>query len=195
MKTDNAKTDQLIYCSVSFSKDGYTYYYRTEDENIETGDKVVVTVGPDRIERVGVVEEIERFNPQDVPYPIEKTKFILRKWFKEVSEDSAESNVFVLCDKERHSTQIHVWGEVKDGCLKISGQDLGRAPEEFFGDNEYEYFYDFDSYNTERLFQLLSTEDRDGVDEFKRRFSGNFGIKALREFCEESRIKYRFFSF
>lgn len=195
MKTDNAKPDQLIYCSVSFSKDGYTYYYRTEDGNLETGDKVVVPVGPDRFERVGVVEEIEHFFPNEVPYPIEKTKFILRKWSKEATEDQDESNTIILCDKERHSTQIHVWCEIKDGCLKISGQDLGRAPGDFFGDNEYEYFYDFDSYNTERLFQLLSSEDRDGLEEFKRRFSGNFGIKNLREFCEENRIKYRFFSF
>jgi len=195
MKTDNAKPDQLIYCSVSFNKDGYTYYYRTEDGNLETGDKVVVPVGPDRFERVGVVEEIEHFLPHEVPYPIEKTKFILRKWNNEMIQDSQESNMYILCDKEKHSTKIHVWFEIKDGCLKISGQDLGRAPGDFFGDNEYEYFYDFDSYNTERLFQLLSSEDRDGLEEFKRRFSGNFGIKNLREFCEENRIKYRFFSF
>ena len=195
MKIDNAKSDQLIYCSVSFSKDGYTYYYRTEDGNLETGDKVVVPVGPDRFERVGVVEEIEYFFPHEVPYPIEKTKFILRKWNNEMIQDSQESNMYILCDKEKHSTKIHVWFEIKDGCLKISGQDLGRAPGDFFGDNEYEYFYDFDSYNTERLFQLLSSEDRDGLEEFKRRFSGNFGIKNLREFCEENRIKYRFFSF
>jgi len=195
MKTDNAKPDQLIYCSVSFSKDGYTYYYRTEDGNLETGDKVVVPVGPDRFERVGVVEEIEYFFPHEVPYPIEKTKFILRKWNNEMIQDSQESNMYILCDKEKHSTKIHVWFEIKDGCLKISGQDLGRAPGDFFGDNEYEYFYDFDSYNTERLFQLLSSEGKDGIEEFKRRFSGNFGIKKLREFCEENRIKYRFFSF
>jgi len=195
MKTDNAKPDQLIYCSVSFSKDGYTYYYRTEDVNLETGDKVVVPVGPDRFERVGVVEEIEYFFPHEVPYPIEKTKFILRKWNNEMIQDSQESNMYILCDKEKHSTKIHVWFEIKDGCLKISGQDLGRAPGDFFGDNEYEYFYDFDSYNTERLFQLLSSEGKDGIEEFKRRFSGNFGIKKLREFCEENRIKYRFFSF
>ena len=195
MKTDNVKPDQLIYCSVSFSKDGYTYYYRTEDGNLETGDKVVVPVGPDRFERVGVVEEIEYFFPHEVPYPIEKTKFILRKWNNEMIQDSQESNMYILCDKEKHSTKIHVWFEIKDGCLKISGQDLGRAPGDFFGDNEYEYFYDFDSYNTERLFQLLSSEGKDGIEEFKRRFSGNFGIKKLREFCEENRIKYRFFSF
>lgn len=193
MEKNKVHNNELIYCSVSFSVGGYTYYYRTEDTNIVAGDKVVVTVGPDRFERVGVVEEIEYFKPQDVPYPIDKTKLILRKWIKE--ENGRTSNEFLLCDKVTHSTKIRVWGEIKDGCLKISGQDLGRAPEEAFGDNEYEYFYDFDNYNTERLFQLLLSERNDAVDEFISRFSGNFGIKELREFCEENRIKYRFFSF
>ncbi len=189
----NQDLKQLIYCSVSFSKGGYTYYYRTEDVSIEVGDKVVVPVGPDKFERVGVVEEIEHLNSQDVPYPIEKTKFILRKWAKEDSDRTSDE--FILLDNETHSAKIRVWGEIKDGCLKISGQDIGRAPDDAFDDNEYEYFYDFDSYNTERLFKLLSDENDDPVDEFISRFSGLFGIKALREFCEENRIKYRFFSF
>jgi hypothetical protein len=70
MKTDNAKPDQLIYCSVSFSKDGYSYYYRMEDGNLEAGNNVVVPVGPNRFERVGVVEEIEHFSPHEVTYTI-----------------------------------------------------------------------------------------------------------------------------
>ena len=96
-------------------------------------------------------------------------------------QDSQESNLFVLCDKlcdkEKHSTKIHVWFEVKNDCLKISCQDLGKIPLDFFGDNEYEYFYDFDSYNTERLWKLLSCEYRDYVGEFKSRLSGSFGMK------------------
>jgi hypothetical protein len=36
------KLGEVIYCSVSFSEDGSTYYYQTEDESIKVGDRVIV---------------------------------------------------------------------------------------------------------------------------------------------------------
>lgn len=76
------KPGQIIYCSVSFSKDGDTFYYQTENEEIKIGDRVIVPVGLENTERVGVVKGIEYYEPTNVPFPINKTKCIVRKQFK-----------------------------------------------------------------------------------------------------------------
>lgn len=69
---------ELIYCSVSLDG-GKTYYYTTEDESIEIGDMVIVPVGADNNELTGEVEDIEYFLPENVPFPLERTKTIIRK--------------------------------------------------------------------------------------------------------------------
>ncbi len=100
----------------------------------------------------------------------------------------------VLCNERAPRVHVHVWAEVSDGCLKISGQDFGEAPMEAFGDDEYEYFYSFDQNNTERLFALLSPDEQDIRNVLKERFSGMDGCAALCEFCEANGIAYDFFS-
>jgi len=73
------KPGELIYCRVSFSGDGSTYYYQTEDESIKVGDRVIVPVGPNNDKRVAVVEGIEYFEPTKVPFPLDKVKYIIEK--------------------------------------------------------------------------------------------------------------------
>lgn len=75
--------DQYIYCSLSFGSGEKTYYYRTEDDEIEEGDLVLVPVGPDNHEAVAFVNKVEYFYKEDVPFPLEKTKFILEKYNEE----------------------------------------------------------------------------------------------------------------
>ena len=75
--------DQYIYCSLSFGNGEKTYYYRTEDDEIEEGDLVLVPVGPDNHEAVAFVDKVEYFYKEDVPFPLEKTKFILEKYDEE----------------------------------------------------------------------------------------------------------------
>ena len=41
----------------------------------------------------------------------------------------------VLCNERAPRVQVHVWAEVSEGCLKISGHDFGAAPMEAFGDS------------------------------------------------------------
>lgn len=75
--------DQYIYCSLSFGSGEKTYYYRTEDDEVEEGDLVLVPVGPDNHEAVAFVDKVEYFYKEDVPFPLEKTKFILGKYNEE----------------------------------------------------------------------------------------------------------------
>lgn len=73
------KGEEYIFCSVSFSTGGKTYYYHTEDESISIGDKVIVPVGKDDGEKTVTVENIEHFTEADLPMPLHKVKAIIRK--------------------------------------------------------------------------------------------------------------------
>lgn len=99
-----------------------------------------------------------------------------------------------VCNEETSRAKVNVWAEILEGCLKISGQDFGQAAEEFFDEDEYEYYYDFDQENTARLFALLTPEGQNIIDMLVQKFGGIDGCITLREFCEENKIKYNFFS-
>ncbi len=62
----------------------------------------------------------------------------------------------MLCDEHMPGLWVHVSAEVRDGCLRVSGQDLGSRVEEIMGRDEYEYFMDLDVNNTDRLFALYA---------------------------------------
>lgn len=85
---------ELIYCSVSFEDGGKTYYYTTTDESIGVGDEVIVPVGADNNELTGVIEDIEYFLPTNVPFPLDRTKMIIRKTDSfDIDEDDNESEL------------------------------------------------------------------------------------------------------
>lgn len=71
------------YCGVILPFSSRQYNFRTEDETIQIGDKVVVPVGKDDKETEGTVVSVGQYMNIAVPYPIEKTKVIIRKIFKE----------------------------------------------------------------------------------------------------------------
>ena len=73
------KGEEYIFCSVAFSTGGKTYYYRTEDESISIGDRVIVPVGADDSEKTVIVENIEYFTEDDLPMSLHKVKSILCK--------------------------------------------------------------------------------------------------------------------
>ena len=77
-----AKNDKTIYyyCAVVYEDGPYPYHYRTEDTALKIGDKVVVPVGRQNTERIATVVSVEQHSRLTVPYPVEKTKFIIRKY-------------------------------------------------------------------------------------------------------------------
>lgn len=78
------KKGELIYCSVEFLDGGSkTYYYRTEDDSLEEGDEVVVPAGKDNHLAIAEIVDVEYFLPDSVPFPLEKTKMILRRCTEE----------------------------------------------------------------------------------------------------------------
>lgn len=78
VKKPNDKTI-YYYCAVIYEDSPYPYHYRTNDTTIKIGDKVVVPVGNQNTERIAEVVSVEQHSRLTVPYPVEKTKFIIRK--------------------------------------------------------------------------------------------------------------------
>lgn len=70
---------EQIYCHVAFEAGGKTYCYRTEDESIRPGDRVLVPAGPENETKAVTVVRVEYVRPEDAPYPPAKTKSILGK--------------------------------------------------------------------------------------------------------------------
>ena len=46
-----------------------------------------------------------------------------------------------LCDYRSEKVDVHVRASIMDGKLSFECQDLGPAVEEFWGDEDYEYWY------------------------------------------------------
>lgn len=72
------RESDYIYLGVHFSNDKM-YYYRTEDPTIEPGEYVLIPVGEEGGIDIREVAEIEYYQEEDLPYPLKKTKMILRK--------------------------------------------------------------------------------------------------------------------
>lgn len=76
---EEMREDKNIYilCGVDFPFAVHPYHYRTEDTTIKIGDKVVVPTGDKETE--GTVVSVGQYTRVAAPFPIEKTKFIIRK--------------------------------------------------------------------------------------------------------------------
>lgn len=81
-----AKQDHTYYnwYEVSFNKyDSKSYSYFYEDDSIQVGDHVLVPTGHENKETPGIVVNFWRVSEEHLPYPKEKTKWIIRKIEKE----------------------------------------------------------------------------------------------------------------
>lgn len=67
------------YCSVRFSGSERQYAYRCEDQSIKINEYVIVPTGPDNKESVAQVTAVGIYTAGVAPYPVEHTKFIIRK--------------------------------------------------------------------------------------------------------------------
>jgi predicted Mrr-cat superfamily restriction endonuclease len=79
-KQSNADDKSIYtYCGVLLKFSKRPYSFRTEDETIKIGDRVIVPVGDDEEKMIGVVASIIKYTEAAVPYPLQKTKFIIKK--------------------------------------------------------------------------------------------------------------------
>jgi len=85
------------------------------------------------------------------------------------------------------STSIHIDVRIKEnGDLLFSGQDIGDAPEEIFGDLDYEYWLTVPAAEKDKLFLAL----------LEKHYAGNaMVISELREFMQSKQISCEFYSY
>jgi len=85
------------------------------------------------------------------------------------------------------STSIHIDMRIdENGNLLFSGQDIGSAPEEIFGDSDYEYWLTVPAAEKDRLLLAL----------LEKHYAGDaMIISTLREFMESKQIPCSFNSF
>lgn len=100
----------------------------------------------------------------------------------------------ILCEEDLPEVKVIVSADIKDGKLTISGLELGKICEECSGDAEYKYFYDFNSVETKKLYDLLCDDGQMFSEELVTRFSGINAGKKIRDLCDEHSIKYKFYS-
>ena len=68
-----------IYCGVLLPFSSRPYAYRTEDPSLKIGDRVLVPVGAEQKEMTGTVVSVGQYTRVSVPFPVEKTKKIIRR--------------------------------------------------------------------------------------------------------------------
>ena len=85
---------------------------------------------------------------------------------------------------QRGSTSIYIDARIEDGGdLRLSGQDIGDAPEEIFGDLDYEYWLTVPAAEKDRLLLAL----------IEKIYKGNASVVSeMKEFLEERNIPYGF---
>jgi len=85
------------------------------------------------------------------------------------------------------STSIHIDMRIdENGDLLFSGQDIGNAPEEIFGDSDYEYWLTVPASEKDRLLLAL----------LEKHYAGDASVvSTLREFMESKNIPYNFYSY
>ena len=86
--------------------------------------------------------------------------------------------------EERGETSRYIDAEITgDGDVVISGQDIGRLPEEFWGDSDYEFWVYVPARDKDRVRQVLleklQAEDRKAANKYQKLESTDEAILAL----------------
>ena len=116
-------------------------------------------------------------------------------------------SMIVLRDVEKDGNHYYLEAVFEKEKLTIQGHDVGTKVENFWGDSDYEYWYEFDEWSTEQLFKYVAeekgersikavSEDGKRLLEMLKAWMGDAADESkLRKLCEEKGIKYKFFSY
>ena len=114
------RESDLIFCKVEFEEGGQTYTYLADTDEYEIDDLVVVPAGPDNREAVVGIDSIEYRQPEDAPFPIEKTKHILRKYEKVPSVESGQWKDLFIPNSTGSENGVVIHDEEYAGSCRIT---------------------------------------------------------------------------
>lgn len=87
-----ARPGELIYLTVHVGKLNRALSYRTEDDTIRSGDRVLVPLGKENHPVEGRVSSVGYYTPDEVPWPLDETKMVLRVMRGENKKDTPEAD-------------------------------------------------------------------------------------------------------
>ena len=125
------RTGEYIYCSVAFTELGDTYYYLTDDESLKIGDFVVVPAGRKNEEKTVCIQDIEYFQREEVPFPLEKTKKILRRAVMHPVSDPRQVGWLL---EESQDTLVWSCLEGTMGCIYADSREEPKTAAALLGD-------------------------------------------------------------
>lgn len=91
--------------------------------------------------------------------------------------------------KEDNGDQFILRAYIYDGCLILEGHDFSETAKNFFGDEEYEYYYSFDIDNTNKRIKAFKTTNI--LSALVQFFDNKMKNDEFRKFCEENDVIYR----
>ena len=100
-----------------------------------------------------------------------------------------------LYQKKTDEIWCTITADLSNGCLSVSGHDLGPQVEEFFPGGEYEYSVSLDRENTRMLFKTLGFSNLDAEGKLlaiKETFENSTATSALMNYCKEQGIEAKF---
>lgn len=97
-KKAKRKTSDYIFCSVEFDEGSKSYYYLTEEDTLAIGDFVFVPVGKDGHTAIVEIVNIEFFQEDKVPFPLDKVKRIIRKCTDDDFDPPESENALMYSD-------------------------------------------------------------------------------------------------
>lgn len=204
---------KITYCRVSFGEYNHLYFYRTDDESMQVGDRVIVPAGPDNIELAAVVREIRMYDLENLPYPLNKTKYIIRKQpeveggtiHNDFHGDSPITspeidhvgidNMVILFSIHKEGSSSSLKAHIENGCLILSGCLTGSVIVETWHDSTYEYIYNLSIEETNHLYECLQKDLNSEASLIKLIFEAFGGVDAedkLTKYCKDNNIRYNF---
>lgn len=146
LRTNN-KT--YIYLSVYFQNRGNWYYYLTDDPAIRPNDVVVVPWGKYNSKELAIVGWVEHRKAADVPYPLNRMKYIIRKapdncryafdemvrWPMEVNISfrwtrDEEGNGFQVINGREERDKLRAWISKNSRLIPVERMGIGEKTEE-----------------------------------------------------------------
>ena len=101
-----------------------------------------------------------------------------------------------LCEQKGTNVSIYVEATLHKGELTISGQDIGQAADDFWGDRDYEYWLTLPPAVTKEFFKLIcANKKKNPLNELKKKLHGTEAFSDIRSFCASHGIEARFDSY
>lgn len=193
------------YVQVSYDDDyaGRTYSYKTTLENINIGDTVLVDRNGN--EAYGTVESIDEYTEKTAPYPVDKTKDII-KIVEEFGDDDDYDDYFDEDDMIKDYENIllnNMFGRISiKRLMKLNSPKNGQDEYTLFYYPKFNTFfykkaedkYEMAEYNTKVISdQMFRIMEKESIEVPQKRYAmttdGEAYTRAVK-YCQENNLKY-----